>query len=53
MAYDIYFNGELVDTQMSFMGAMMYIQGHDLFVIDEKEYINEIDPTIELYCVEA
>ena len=53
MAYDIYFNGELVNTEMSFMGAMMYIQGHDLFIIDEKEYINEIDPTIELYCVEA
>lgn len=40
MAYDIYFNGELVDTEMSFMDAMMYIQGHDLFII-------------ELYCVEA
>lgn len=53
MDYDIYFNGELVDTEMSFMDAMMYIKGHDLFVIDEVEYINEIDPTIELYCVKA
>lgn len=53
MACDIYFNGELVDTEMSFMDAMMYIKDHDLFVIDEVEHIDVLDPTIELYCVEA
>lgn len=52
MAYDIYFNGELVDTEMSFMDAMMYIRDHDLFVIDEVEHLNLTDPTIELYCEE-
>lgn len=57
MAYDIYFNDELVDTEMSFMDAMMYIQGHDLFVIDEKEYImyeeeDTDDNTVKIYCEE-
>ena len=53
MAYDIYVNGELVDTEMSFTDAMMYIQEHNLWIAEEVEHINEIDPTIELYCVEA
>lgn len=26
MCYDIYFNGELVSNELSFMDAMMYIQ---------------------------
>lgn len=52
MVYDIYFNGELVSTELSFMDAMMYINRHDLFVAEE-EYIDLIDPYVRLYCVEA
>lgn len=53
MSYDIYFNGELVSTELSFMGAMMYINGHNLFVVKEEEYIDIGDPYVILYCVEA
>lgn len=35
------------------MDAMVYINGHNLFVIDEKEYIDLTDPYVELHCVEA
>lgn len=53
MVYDIYFNGEVVSTELSFMGAMMYINGHNLFVAKEEEYIDVVDPYVKLYCVEA
>ena len=53
MAYEVYVNGELVDVEMSFMDAMMYIQRYDLFIIDEQEHIDWTDPTIELHCVEV
>lgn len=43
MFYDIYFNGDLVSTELSFTDAMMYIKGH----------IDLTDPYVKLYCVEA
>lgn len=53
MFYDIYFNGDLVSTELSFMDAMMYINGHNLFVTEEEEHIDLTDPYVKLYCVEA
>lgn len=53
MVYDIYFNGELMSTELSFMDAMMYINGHNLFVAEEEEYIDVVDPYVILYCMEA
>lgn len=53
MVYDIYFNGELVSTELSFMDAMMYINGHNLFVANEEDHIDLTDPHVILYCVEA
>lgn len=52
MVYDIYFNGELLSTELSFMDAMMYIKGHNLFVVEEEEHIDVIDPCVILYCEE-
>lgn len=53
MFYDIYFNGELVSTELSFMDAMIYINGHNLFVAEEEEHIESTDPYVILYCEEA
>lgn len=53
MSYNIYFNGNLVSTELSFMGAMMYIIGHNLFVAKEEEHIDVLEPCVILYCVEA
>lgn len=53
MSYNIYFNGDLVSTELSFMDAMMYINGHNLFVAEEEENIDLPDPCVILYCVEA
>lgn len=52
MFYDIYLNGELVRTELSFMDAMVYISEHDLRVIKEEEHIDLIDPYVILYCEE-
>lgn len=53
MSYEIYFNGELMSTELSFMDAMMCINGHNLFVAEEEEHIDLTDSYVKLYCVEA
>lgn len=53
MFYDIYFNGELVSTELSFINAMMYIKGHNLIVADEDEHVDFADTYVRLYCEEA
>lgn len=53
MSYNIYFNGDLLSTELSFMDAMMYINGYNLFVAEEEEHIDLTDPHVILYCVEA
>lgn len=37
MLYNIYFDGELLSTELSFMDACLYLSEHCLSVIDENE----------------
>ena len=54
MLYEIYFNGELLSTELSFMDACLYLSEHLLAVAEENERREQDDTMIvELYCVEA
>ena len=54
MLYEIYFNGELLSTELSFMDACLYVSEHLLAVVEENERREQDDTMIvELYCEEA
>ena len=54
MLYNIWFNGEMISTEFSFMDACLYLSEHCLSVREEDEEHGEDDCIIvNLYCVEA
>lgn len=54
MLYNIYFDGELLSTELSFMDACLYLSEHCLSVREENEIQEQDDGIIvELYCAEA
>ena len=54
MLYNIWFNGEMISTEVSFMDACLYLSEHCLTVREEDEYMDEDNAYIvNLYCVEA
>lgn len=54
MLYNIYFDGELLSTELSFMDACLYLSEHCLSVREENETQEQDDSIIvELYCAKA
>lgn len=54
MLYEIYYNGELLSTELSFMDASLYLSEHLLMVREEDECREQDDTmVVKLYCEEA
>ena len=54
MLYNIWFNGELISTEVSFMDAQLYLSQYCLVVREENEHMDEDNAYIvDLYCEEA
>lgn len=52
MLYNIWFNGEMISTEVSFMGACLYLSEHCLMVCEEDENLEQDNWYVNLYCVE-
>lgn len=53
MLYNIWFNGELISIELSFMDACLYLSQHCLTVCEENENLEPYNWYVDLYCVEA
>ena len=53
MLYNIWFNGEMISTEVSFMDACLYMSEHCLTVCEEDENLEQDNWYVNLYCVEA
>ena len=53
MLYNIWFNGKMITSEVSFMDACLYLSEHCFIIVDEVEDLEDDNYTVNLYCVEA